>query len=111
MLDITELLNAIIALIAALVSAFLIPWLKNKTTAQRQEQMSFWVARAVQAAEEYYRGPGQGEQKLVYVRDFLAERGIKLDEQEALVLIRGAVWELIHQFEEEKEPVIPESAE
>lgn len=38
MIDITPIVNAVIALLAAGVSVFLIPWIKSKTTdAQRKE--------------------------------------------------------------------------
>ncbi len=34
--DITAIINAAIALIAAVISAFVIPWIKSKTTAQQR---------------------------------------------------------------------------
>lgn len=99
MLDLTAIANAVLALIAALITAFLIPWLKHKTTDQQQQNLAFWTAKAVTAAEEYFREAGRGEEKFKFVEDFLAGHKIKLDEQKLAVLIQGTVWELIRQFE------------
>ena len=37
MIDLTSLLEALTALAAALLTAFVIPWLRDRTTAQQQE--------------------------------------------------------------------------
>lgn len=51
MVDITPIINAIIALIAALVSAFLIPWLKSKVEAGKLAQYKEWVTMEQAAAK------------------------------------------------------------
>ena len=43
MTDLTPVFNAVIALLAALVTAFVIPWIKRKTTAQDREELLRWV--------------------------------------------------------------------
>ena len=50
MTDLTPIFNAVIALLAALVTAFVIPWLKRKTSAQEREDLLRWVEIAVAAA-------------------------------------------------------------
>ena len=40
MIDITTVIEAVLALIGALITAFLIPWIKNKTSAEKLEQIS-----------------------------------------------------------------------
>ena len=53
-MDITPVVNAVIALIAAAVTAFVIPWVKSKTTAAQREEINSWVKIAVTAAEQIY---------------------------------------------------------
>ena len=85
MIDITPVINAVIALLAAGVSVFLIPWIKSKTTdAQRK----------VAAAEQLYKGQGRGEEKKKYVLEFLASMGFTVDEEAINAAIEAAVNQL-----------------
>lgn len=103
LIDITSVLEATLMLAVALITAFLLPWLKRKISAEKLQALSFWVTVAVEAAEERYAGsPGCGVEKFNYVVSFLQERGYKLDGNAASGLINSAVWELINRF---KEPV------
>ena len=54
-MDITPIINAVIALIAALISAFVIPWLKRKMAAIDTAQLEAWVKIGVSAAEQAIR--------------------------------------------------------
>ncbi len=67
----------------------MIPWLKAKTTAQQQEYMLSTVRVLVYAAEQLY-GAASGEEKLAYVQEELAERGLKVD----VAAIEAAVREM-----------------
>ena len=62
-MDITPIVNAVIALAAAVVTAVLIPWIKSKTTAAQREEINAWVRIAVTAAEQIYTGTGKGKEK------------------------------------------------
>ena len=77
-IDLTPILQAIIALLAALVTYKLIPWIKSKTTGQQQANLQAVVKMLVFAAEQLY-GANQGEQKLQYVKERLQERGYDID--------------------------------
>ena len=104
MYDITPIIEAVAALIAALITAFLVPYIKSKTTAEQQKEINAWVKIAVAAAEQIYTGSGRGEEKKAYVLNWLAEEksyvnyGIyaylvnNLDQIDAL--IEAAVYEL-----------------
>lgn len=88
--NITPIINAVLALIAALITAFVIPWIKSKTTAQQREKMMTIVRLAVEAAEQLF-DKDAGEAKKQYVVRYLAEQGYEIDESlnntiEALVL-------------------------
>lgn len=94
MIDLTPVVNAIIALIAAAISVFLIPWIKEKIEAEKLEQVMGWVTIAVEAAEQIYRESGMGAKKKAYVLDFLAKKGITLDVDSIDAMIESAVLDL-----------------
>ena len=93
MYDITPIFEAVAALIAALITAFVIPYIKRKTTAEQQKEINAWVKIAVAAAEQIY-GSGRGEEKKAYVIDWLRNHGITVDEEKLDALIEAAVYEL-----------------
>ena len=97
-MDITPVVNAVIALAAAVVTAFVIPWVKSKTTAAQREEIEAWVRIAVTAAEQIYSGVGKGKEKKKYVLDFLAEKNLKIDEESVDLMIESAVKEINDTF-------------
>ena len=84
--DITPIIEAVAALIAALITAFVIPYIKGKTTANQQQQINAWVRIAVTAAEQIYTGSGRGAEKKEYVINWLD------------ALIEAAVYDLNNGF-------------
>lgn len=78
MIDLTPILQAVIALLAALVTYKLVPWLKSKTTAQQQETLARMVDVLVYAAEQIYTSD-QSQAKLMYVKQQLKDRGYVVD--------------------------------
>lgn len=93
-IDITTIVNAVIALIAAVISVFVIPWIKSKTTAQQREDLVAWVKIAVSAAEQTYQGTKRGEEKKQYVLDFLTKNGFSVNEDSVNAAIEAAVKQL-----------------
>nr|UVY60745.1 MAG: holin [Bacteriophage sp.]UWG76538.1 MAG: holin [Bacteriophage sp.] len=94
MIDITPIVNAVIALLAAGVSVFLIPWIKSKTTDEQRKELLEWVKIGVAAAEQLYEGQGRGEEKKKYVLEFLASMGFTVDEEAINAAIEAAVNQL-----------------
>ena len=94
MTDLTPIVNAVITLIAAIVTTFLIPWIKSKIDAAKLAQIVEWVGIAVRAAEQIYNESGMGEKKKQYVLDFLASKGFTLDSNSINAMIEAAVKEL-----------------
>ena len=94
MIDLTPIMEAIIALVVAVITAFAIPWLKGKIDADKLEQIKLWVTVAVEAAEQLYNGTGRGEEKKAYVVKFLQEKGVTLDPDSLDKLIEAAVFNL-----------------
>ena len=75
------------ALIAALVSYRLIPWIKAKTNVEQQAYIRALVKAGVYAAEQIYKDHGMGRQKMEYVKAFLNGHGydVNITEIEAAV--------------------------
>ena len=90
-MDITPVVNAVIALAAAVVTAFVVPWIKSKTTAAQREEIDAWVRIAVTAAEQIYRETGKGKEKKAYVLKFLEEKNLKIDGESVDLMIESAV--------------------
>lgn len=88
-IDITPIIEAVIALLAAIITYKLIPWIKARTSAEQQATLGVLIRTLVYAAEQMY-GTGAGEAKLAYVEDELLERGYKVDR----AAIEAAVREL-----------------
>lgn len=98
MIDLTAVFNAAIALLAALITAFVIPWLKRKTSAQDREELLRWVEIAVAAAEQLWDST-QGEEKKKAVTAFLREKGFTFTESEIDSAIEAAVLRLHRELE------------
>ena len=96
-MDYTQIISAVIALISALVSAFLIPWLKTKIDANKLQTIKTYVEIGVKAAEQLYAAT-DGEEKKAYVISFLAEHGIRFDVSTIDQLIEAAVLQLHHEL-------------
>lgn len=91
MIDLTPIINAIIALLASIITIKVIPWIKAKTTNEQQAMLRAAVKTAVFAAEQLY-GAGNGENKLEYVFETLRSQGYVVDR----VKIEAAVGEFLN---------------
>ena len=85
-IDLTSITNAVIALIAAIM------------TAAQFEKIKMWVTVAVEAAEQLYTGSGRGAEKKAYVVEFLNSKGFKIDAETLDKLIEAAVFNLPDYF-------------
>lgn len=90
MLDFTPLFEAIITLIAAIITMYVIPWLKEKYSAEQLAKLRTVVDVAVYAAEKAY-GAGNGDKKLEYVEQVLAVHDIRLDTIRLKALVDSAI--------------------
>jgi hypothetical protein len=94
MIDLTDVVSAIITLILAVITSFLVPYLKTKIEANKFEKIKSWVKVAVEAAEMIYVGTGRGEEKKNYVIQYLNSKGYTIDAESINNLIESAVLEL-----------------
>jgi hypothetical protein len=94
MTDLTPIISAALALIMAVITTFLIPYLKTKIDANKFDKIKSWVKVAVEAAEMIYAGAGRGEEKKAHVVQYLNSKGYTLDADSINNLIESAVLEL-----------------
>ena len=86
--------TAVIALLGAVITYILVPYIRTKTTQGQRDTLLFWVSVAVSAAEQIFAGSGFGGQKKEYVVKFLDGKGIKISAEQLDALIEAAVFEL-----------------
>lgn len=91
-IDLTPILQALLGLLAALITYRLIPWIKARTTNEQQAFIRALVKSGVYAAEQIYREEGMGHKKMEYVREWLRGHGYDVDVTE----IEAAVSEYIN---------------
>ncbi len=91
--DMTDIIECAIALLSAVISAFLIPYIKNQLNESKRSRLIFWIKTAVEAAEQLF-GSKTGQQKKEYVAAFLLSKGIVVDIDEVTALIESEVYKL-----------------
>lgn len=96
-MNITEILEAIVYLIVAILSLCVIPAIKNKVGAQNMATFLKWVDIAVAAAEQLYDSAA-GAAKKNYVLNYLTMKGYDVDEAELDMAIEAAVNRLHHEL-------------
>ena len=94
MYNITPIVIALIGLLSAVITVVLVPYFKSKTTSEQRDNIYFWAKIAVEAAEKLFNEHGQGKAKKEYVKQFLSEHGIILDENQVDVVIESAVLQM-----------------
>ncbi len=98
MTDLTPVINALIAVAATLITAFVIPWIKRNTTQKDREEMLKWVEIAVMAAQQLYHQL-DGDKRKEYVRNFLNAKGYDVASAEVDNAIEAAVLKLHRELE------------
>ena len=91
--DITPIIEITVAILSALVTTFLIPYIRKKISAEKFEELQKWVGVAVKAAEQIY-GSKTGKQKEEYVMAFLLSKGLVFDKEEVHNMIESEVYKL-----------------
>ena len=96
MIDLTELIRAVIALMTVIITSVLIPWIRAKTTNEQRKKMKDIYRMAVFAAEQLW-GAGNGEAKLKDAQHMIEEAGYTFDR----ALLEATVCECLNlTFEE-----------
>lgn len=105
-IDITQIVLAVIGLLSAVLTGFIIPWLKSKidinsgkVTENQAAMLKLVINTAVKAAEQLYNSEA-GQEKKAYVVNLLKEQGIKVELPEIDAAIEAAVLELHRKINE-----------
>lgn len=93
MIDLTALVNALIAVAALLITSYLIPWIKSQISEQQQEEMLELVRIGCMAAEQLYN-TGMIADKKAYVIDYLAQKKINVNLVDVEKMIEATVLEI-----------------
>lgn len=92
-LDLTPILQALIALLASWITLRVIPWLKARTTERQFDLLLYAVSIGVKAAENLFPA-GSGAKKFEYVCQYLRRKGFSVDESE----IEAMVWDQFNRL-------------
>ena len=92
-MDITQLVIGVIGICVLFVTMVILPLARAKFGNENVEEFLRWVKIGVQAAEQIY-AITDGEQKKMYVLEFLDSKGYDINEDEVDKAIEAAVLEL-----------------
>lgn len=95
-----KIVMALITIMSALVTAYVIPYIKTKISAEELENISYFVTVAVRCAEQIYTAEQWQEKKeyvMDYVRNVMDEHfKIKLSYDQLNAIVEGIVNEIKH---------------
>ena len=91
--DLTPVFQAIIALLAAILTYKVIPYFKSKMSKQQFDNLVAAANVAVFAAEQIF-AHGDNEKKLDYAIQYLSNAGFKLDKDVLRTAVEKAVYDL-----------------
>lgn len=87
-----------IPVLGAIITYFVVPYIKANVEAVKLEQYKEWATLAVKTAEMLWKETGHGEDKKAYVTDFLNKtfnaNGMVITKQQIEILIEAAVKEM-----------------
>ena len=108
-IDLTPILQALIGLLAMLITYRLIPWLKAKTDAEQREKLAAAIRVSVFAAEQIF-GAGHGAKKMDYALKYLHDNGFDIDgrEVEAAVCQYFNIDDFVSHLIREPKPPAPD---
>lgn len=93
--DITTILEVAITLLSAVLTGFLIPFVRSRLSTEKKERLEFWIRTAVKAAEQIFKNSEKaGIKKKDWVVQFLLSKGLVFDVDEVTTLIESEVYRL-----------------
>ena len=101
-IDLTQIILAVITLIGAIITRYLIPWIKNKLDDRQYDVLATLVRVGVYAAEQLFSRE-EWKEKKQYVVDLLSENGYTIDATAVDALIEATVRELRIEQGDKKE--------
>jgi len=105
-IDLTDIIIAVLALLATIITKALIPWIQANVSMKRREQLAGFVETAVFAAEQIY-GSGWGQDKMRHVQEKLKAEGYTVD----IDLIEATVKKYFGHYDNSADPDFDDSEE
>lgn len=103
-INITPIIEAVIALVGIVITSFLVPYLKSKMTANQFAYLEGVVKTAVYGAEVLFGGTARGDEKreyvLNYVEEICAKKHITFDADEIRQMLETAWLNLTSETKE-----------
>lgn len=98
MINITTVLEALVTLAVAVITVFVIPWIRSKIKAEQFALIQQWADVLVTAAEVLFKGEKMGAEKKRYVigklKEKCEEHGMTFSEKELEIILESA-WEML----------------
>lgn len=103
-INITPIIEAVIALVGIVITSFLVPYIKSKMTANQFSYLEEVVKTAVRGAEVIFGGSARGDEKREYVLNHVekvcAEKHITFDADEIRQMLETAWLNLTSETKE-----------
>lgn len=93
--NIFKLIVALIPVIGAIITGFIVPYIKSKANAQQLETINKWIVNAVNASEVLFKESGTGTEKREYVIKFIQDMFNKNKEiitEDQIRILLEAAW-------------------
>ena len=94
---IMQALKLIIMVATALITTYLIPWIKSHTDSEKMYSVMRWAHEAVMAAEQIYgaqTGPEKKKYAMAFLRKVVDAAHIDITDAELSTLVEAAVGEI-----------------
>ena len=93
-----QIILASIPVFGAIITGFIVPFIKEKIGAEKLAKYEYWTSMAVKCAEMIFKEQGMGEAKKEYVVNFLNEmfnkNKVVITSEQIEILVEAAVKEL-----------------
>lgn len=92
-----EALKLLIMVTVLVLTRFVVPWLKAKTSNETMRAVLDWTMQAVLAAEQAHQAQTGAERKYIvteFIKNILIQKNISLSDEELNTLIEAAVMQM-----------------
>ena len=92
-----EALKLLIMVTVLVLTRFVVPWLKAKTSNETMQAVLDWTVQAVLAAEQAHQAQTGAERKYIvteFIKNILIQKNISLSDEELNTLIEAAVMQM-----------------
>ncbi len=92
-----EALKLLIMVTVLVLTRFVVPWLKAKTSNETMQAVLDWTMQAVLAAEQAHQAQTGAERKYIvteFIKQIMIQKNISLSDEELNTLIEAAVMQM-----------------